>query len=158
MISISHPFRLHLKLPYGAQWMNGALGKEIWKYLKLRGGRGDLRTHPRMQKKSVVGRGRNGSLQRSAKRLVRGCKKFVPALAYLFCPALPGSCLARFTYFLADLCTFVQFISHYSLHHCFSSVVQFSSSLSLFNLCLFILGNRNIGIVGQQACFRSVCC
>ena len=56
------------------------------------------------------------------------------------------------------LTPFVQFISHYSLHHCFSSVVQFSSSLSLFNFCLFIFGNRNIGIVGQQACFRSVCC
>ena len=36
---------------------------------------------------------------------VRGCEKFVPALAYLFCLALPGSCLARFAYLLADLCT-----------------------------------------------------
>ena len=36
------------------------------------------------------------TLQRSAKRLVRGCEKFVPALAYLFWLALPGSCLARF--------------------------------------------------------------
>ena len=44
-------------------------------------------------------------IQRSAKRIVRGCEKFVPALAYLFCPALPGSCLARFTNLLADLCT-----------------------------------------------------
>ena len=44
------------------------------------------------------------NVQRSAKRLVRGCEKFVPALAYLFCLALPGSCLARFAYFLADLC------------------------------------------------------
>ena len=44
-------------------------------------------------------------IQRSAKRLVRGCEKFVPALAYLFCLALPGSCLARFAYFLADLCS-----------------------------------------------------
>ena len=43
-------------------------------------------------------------IQRSAKRLVRGCEKFVPALVYLFCLALPGSCLARFAYFLADLC------------------------------------------------------
>ena len=45
-------------------------------------------------------------VQRSAKRFVRGCEKFVPALAYLFCLALPGSCLARFAYFLADLCSF----------------------------------------------------
>ena len=30
-------------------------------------------------------------VQRSAKRLVHGCKKFVPALAYLFCLTLPGS-------------------------------------------------------------------
>ena len=44
-------------------------------------------------------------IQRSAKRFVRGCEKFVTALAYLFCLALPGSCLARFAYFLADLCT-----------------------------------------------------
>ena len=44
-------------------------------------------------------------VQRSAKRLVHGCEKYVPALAYLFCLALPGSCLARFAYFLADLCT-----------------------------------------------------
>ena len=34
----------------------------------------------------------------------RGCEKFVPALAYLFCLALPGSCLTRFAYILADLC------------------------------------------------------
>ena len=45
-------------------------------------------------------------VQRSAKKLVRGCEKFVPALAYLFCLTLPGSCLARFAYLLADLCTF----------------------------------------------------
>ena len=44
-------------------------------------------------------------VQRSAKRLVRGCEKYVPALAYLLCLALPGSCLVRFAYFLADLCT-----------------------------------------------------
>ena len=43
-------------------------------------------------------------VQRSAKVFVRGCEKFHPALAYLFCQALPGSCLARFAYFLADLC------------------------------------------------------
>ena len=30
------------------------------------------------------------SVQRSAKRLVPGCEKFVRALAYLFCLALPG--------------------------------------------------------------------
>ena len=35
---------------------------------------------------------------------VRGCEKFVIALAYLFCLALVGSFLARFVYFLADLC------------------------------------------------------
>ena len=46
-----------------------------------------------------------GKVQRSAKRLVQGLVNFVPALAYLFCLALPGSCLARFTYLLADLCT-----------------------------------------------------
>ena len=39
---------------------------------------------------------------------VRGCEKFVPALAYLCCLALPGSCLARFAYFLADLCSSVR--------------------------------------------------
>ena len=43
-------------------------------------------------------------VQRSAKVFVHGCEKFVPALAYLFCPVLPGSCLARFAYFCADLC------------------------------------------------------
>ena len=35
---------------------------------------------------------------------VRGCKKFLPPLAYLFCLALPGSCLARFALLLADPC------------------------------------------------------
>ena len=35
-------------------------------------------------------------VQRSAKRLVRG---------YLFCLPLPGSCLARFAYLIADFCT-----------------------------------------------------
>ena len=48
------------------------------------------------------------SVQRSAKLFVRGCEKFVIALAYLFCLALVGSCLARFAYFLADLCIFYQ--------------------------------------------------
>ena len=43
------------------------------------------------------------SVQRLAKRLVHGCEKFVPALAYLFCFTVPGSCLARFAYLLADL-------------------------------------------------------
>ena len=38
------------------------------------------------------------TIQRSAKKLVRGCEKYVPALAYLFCLALPVSCLARFAY------------------------------------------------------------
>ena len=36
---------------------------------------------------------------------VCGCEKFVVALAYVFCLPLPGSCLARFAYFLADLFT-----------------------------------------------------
>ena len=44
-------------------------------------------------------------LHRSAKRLVRGCEKFVVALAYVFCLPLPGSCLARFAHLLAGLCT-----------------------------------------------------
>ena len=43
-------------------------------------------------------------VQRSAIVFVCGCEKFVIALAYLFCLALVGSCLARFAYFLADLC------------------------------------------------------
>ena len=47
-------------------------------------------------------------VQRSAKVFVRGCEKFVPALAYLFCPALPGSCSARFAYIFADLCNLKQ--------------------------------------------------
>ena len=36
--------------------------------------------------------------------MVLGCEKFVPALAYLFNVEQPGSCSARFAYFLADLC------------------------------------------------------
>ena len=57
-------------------------------------------------------------LQRSAKRLVHGCEKFVPAPAYLFCLALPGSCLARFAYFIADLCIRSEYElrEHYVLH------------------------------------------
>ena len=35
-------------------------------------------------------------IQRSAKVFVRGCEKFVSALAYLFCPTLPGSSLTGF--------------------------------------------------------------
>ena len=49
----------------------------------------------------------DGYIQISAKRLVRGCEKFVVALAYVFCLPLPGSCLARFAYLLADLCTLI---------------------------------------------------
>ena len=45
---------------------------------------------------SIVG------LKIAAKKLVRGCEKFVPALVLSL--ALPGSCLARFAYFFADLC------------------------------------------------------
>ena len=30
---------------------------------------------------------------------VRGCEKFLPALAFIFCLALPGSCSAKKTYF-----------------------------------------------------------
>ena len=44
---------------------------------------------------SIVG------LKIAAKKLVRGCEKFVPALDYLLSVALLGSCLARFAYFLA---------------------------------------------------------
>ena len=44
------------------------------------------------------------SLQRLAQVFVHGCEKFVIALAYLFCPALVGSCLAIFANFLAYLC------------------------------------------------------
>ena len=43
-------------------------------------------------------------VQSSQKMFVRGCEKFLPALAYLFCLALPGSCLARFTYFYCEHC------------------------------------------------------
>ena len=43
-------------------------------------------------------------VQRSAKVFVRGCEKFVLPLAYMFCPALPGSFLARFAYIFANLC------------------------------------------------------
>ena len=46
----------------------------------------------------------SNAIQRSAKVFVRGREKFVTALAYLFCLALVGSCLARFAYFLAYLC------------------------------------------------------
>ena len=45
------------------------------------------------------------NIQGSAKRLVRGCEKFILALASHFCLALPGSCLARFASLLADPCT-----------------------------------------------------
>ena len=44
------------------------------------------------------------SLQRSAKRLVRGWEKFLPALAYLLCLNLPRSCLARFTEWNKKVC------------------------------------------------------
>ena len=46
----------------------------------------------------------NRIIQRSAKVFVCGCEKFVIALAYMFCLALPRSCLARFAYSFADLC------------------------------------------------------
>ena len=55
------------------------------------------------------------NVQRSAKRLVRGCENFVSAHAHLFCLALPGSCLARFAYFLADLCKCSRFTPDLSM-------------------------------------------
>ena len=48
-------------------------------------------------------------IQRLAKRLVRGCEKFVSALAYLFCLALPGSCIAISAYFCPISVDFVNF-------------------------------------------------
>ena len=45
-------------------------------------------------------------IQRSANVFVRGCEKLVIALAYLFCLAVVGSCLAGFAYFFAGLCTY----------------------------------------------------
>ena len=51
-------------------------------------------------------------VQRSAKVFVCGCEKFVPALAYPIFLALPGSCLARFAYFLADLCMSLRSATH----------------------------------------------
>ena len=47
-------------------------------------------------------------VRRSQKWFVRGCEKFVPALAYLLCPALPGSCLARFADLFWELCIVLQ--------------------------------------------------
>ena len=44
-------------------------------------------------------------IQSREKVLVRGCEKFLPALAWLFCLALPGSCLARFAKTFSQLCT-----------------------------------------------------
>ena len=43
-------------------------------------------------------------VQSSQKWFAHGCEKFVPALAYLFCLALLGSCLARFTNLFWELC------------------------------------------------------
>ena len=43
-------------------------------------------------------------VQESQKRFVHGSEKFVPALAYLFRLALPGSCLARFTNLFWEPC------------------------------------------------------
>ena len=69
------------------------------------------------------------AVQRSAKRLVRGCEKFLLAPAYLFCLVLPGSCLVKFTNLLAGLCTEdgvrldtkVQFISFSEVSSCLAS-------------------------------------
>ena len=38
--------------------------------------------------------------------LVRGCKKFFPALPYLLCLALPGCCLTRSAYLTCRPCTY----------------------------------------------------
>ena len=43
-------------------------------------------------------------LQRSAKRLVRGCGKIIPAFAYLFCLTLPGRSLTISAHLLAGPC------------------------------------------------------
>ena len=61
--------------------------------------------HYSMYSKSKVAFSVHYSLYRDRLRFVRGCEKFVPALAYLFCLALPGSHLARFAYLLAGLCS-----------------------------------------------------
>ena len=45
----------------------------------------------------------NNYLDSSKIRLVRGLVKFVPALAWLFCLALPGSCLASFANLISYL-------------------------------------------------------
>ena len=45
--------------------------------------------------------------QISAKKLVRSCEKFLPALAWLLCLTLHGFCLAKFAYFLAEFCRII---------------------------------------------------
>ena len=78
-------------------------------------------------------------LHRSAKRLVRGCEKFVVALAYVFCLPLPGSCLARFAYLLADLCTLWLFLKSGAVHQ-----VGDSRNLWLAFLILYIYSSRSM--------------
>ena len=49
-------------------------------------------------------------IQSREKVLVRGCEKFLPALALLFCLTLPGCCLARFAKTFSQLCSYRIFL------------------------------------------------
>ena len=79
------------------------------------------------------------TLQRSAKRMVRGCEKFLPVLAWHFCAALPGSCLARFAHFLAGLCIIFGLDNSFSILECYESSI-FKSSERKSHACLDVYG------------------
>merc|ERR1719350_2689835 len=63
-------------------------------------------TQPRSARRCLTA----NPVQRLAKKFVGGWEKFLPALAKLLCLALPWSCLAKFAYVLAGLCTEMRFI------------------------------------------------
>ena len=69
------------------------------------------------------------NLQRSHKWFVRGCEKFVPVLAYLFCLALPGSCLARFTDHFWELCNWFRAESFFVVVKCYILISAMNSSI-----------------------------
>ena len=78
--------------------------------------------------------------------MVLGCEKFVPALAYLFCQNLPGSCLARFAYFLADLCIInmklaYAYVSSVKLPHGFIYYLEGPNILSSGGVVIVVLHN-----------------
>ena len=91
---------LHIYRYYKMDYSNNYIwreGLDAWPIVIV------LRWNLMYRKRTVLNT--HSDIERSAKRLARGCEKFISAVAQLFCLALPGCCLKKSAHLLALPCT-----------------------------------------------------